>query len=102
MSEKKDIDSNNEQLENRKKIKKDIQTRLRRIEGQVKGIERMLDNEACCRDVLVQIAAVRAAVNKAGALIFQNYAKDCVNCKSDLINEEKIDELISTLVMFMK
>jgi DNA-binding FrmR family transcriptional regulator len=49
-----------------------IINRLRRIEGQVKGIERMLDSEQCCSDILVQVAAVRSAINKVGSLIFES------------------------------
>jgi DNA-binding FrmR family transcriptional regulator len=84
-------------------IKKDIQTRLRRIEGQIKGIEKMVDNETCCKDVLIQVAAARAAINKVGTIILENYAKNCFKCSSDNKEEiEKIEELVSTLTMFLK
>lgn len=83
--------------------KKDIQTRLRRIEGQIKGIEKMLDNEVCCKDVLIQVAAARAAINKVGAIILENYAKKCFECNSEDKEEiGKIEELVSTLTMFLK
>lgn len=83
--------------------KKDIQTRLRRIEGQIKGIEKMVENEACCKDVLIQVAAVRAAMNKVGGIVLENYAKTClVADSSDKSEEEKIEELVSTLIMFLK
>lgn len=83
--------------------KKDIQNRLKRIEGQVKGIEKMIDNDASCKDILIQIAAVRSAINKAGAMVLQNYAKNCLGSCEGLNNDEKaIDDLISTLTMFMK
>jgi DNA-binding FrmR family transcriptional regulator len=83
--------------------KKQIQTRLKKIEGQIKGIEKMIENDMCCKDVLIQIAAVRAAVNKVGGLMIQNYAKTCLfeegdtRCKND-----KIESLVSTLTMFLK
>ncbi|MBP2032035.1 DNA-binding FrmR family transcriptional regulator [Clostridium algifaecis] len=83
--------------------KKDIQVRLRRIEGQIKGIEKMIDCETCCKDVLIQIAAVRAAINKVGGLMLQNYAKSCFISECDKSSEEKkIEELVSTLTMFLK
>jgi DNA-binding FrmR family transcriptional regulator len=83
--------------------KKDIQTRLRRIEGQIKGIEKMVEGDACCRDVLIQVAASRAAINKVGALVLENYAKTCLICgEGDRSPEEKIEELVSTLTMFLK
>lgn len=89
------------------KNKKDLIIRLRKIEGQVKGIEKMIENDACCKDVVVQIAAVRAAVNKIGGLMLKSYAKNCVSYKNiclveDSDREEKVDDLISTLMMFVK
>ncbi|QGU95036.1 metal-sensing transcriptional repressor [Clostridium bovifaecis] len=90
-------------MENKKSSKKDIQVRLRRIEGQVKGIEKMMESNTCCKDVLVQVAAVRAAINKVGALILQNYAKECmIDDEDHSAYEAKIDELVATLTMFMK
>ncbi len=90
-------------MENQKKdAKKDIQTRLRRIEGQVKGIEKMIENECCCRDVLIQVAAIRAAMNKVGGLVLENYAKQCFLGGEDKEKDEAIEELVSTFTMFMK
>jgi CsoR family transcriptional regulator, copper-sensing transcriptional repressor len=85
-----------------KDIKKDISIRLRRIEGQVKGIEKMIENEACCRDVLVQIAAIRAAINKVGGMVLENYAKKCMIEESESSDHENIEQLIQTLLMFLK
>jgi DNA-binding FrmR family transcriptional regulator len=84
-----------------KELKKDIVVRLRRIEGQVKGIEKMIESEACCRDVLVQVAAIRAAINKVGGLMLENYAKSCM-IKDGKAEDEDIEKLISTLLMFLK
>jgi CsoR family transcriptional regulator, copper-sensing transcriptional repressor len=88
-------DGNNE-------VKKDLQVRLRRIEGQVKGIEKMIENEAECREVLVQIAAIRAAINKVGGLVLENYAKKCMVKNSQEGSEDDIEQLVSTLLMFLK
>ncbi|GAA0177281.1 metal-sensitive transcriptional regulator [Clostridium sediminicola] len=89
-------------MEDNTNLNKSIQNRLRRIEGQVKGIERMLDNEVCCKDILVQVAAVRAAVNKVGTLILQNYAENCL--LSDVKEErgEEVEQLVNTITMFLK
>ena len=84
------------------KLKKDIVVRLRRIEGQVKGIEKMIDNEACCKDVLVQIAAVRAAINKVGGLLVENYTKNCLITEDTDQNSKNVEQLISTLLTFLK
>lgn len=83
--------------------KKDIQTRLRRIEGQIKGIEKMVENDTCCKDILIQVSAVRAATNKVGAIVLENYAKGCLRAEDDGKSEsEKIEELVSNLTMFLK
>ncbi|EES91002.1 metal-sensitive transcriptional regulator [Clostridium botulinum C] len=90
-------------MENNKDKKRDIQIRLRKIQGQVKGIENMIDSESCCKDILVQIAAVRAAINKVGALIIQEYTEKCFKSNNKfIINEENLEELIKTLTIFMK
>ena len=56
------------------KENKDILNRLRRIEGQVRVIQGMVEKETCCTDVLVQISAIRSAINKVGVLMIENYA----------------------------
>tara|TARA_B100000965_G_C19407825_1_gene676278 strand:+ start:34 stop:306 length:273 start_codon:yes stop_codon:yes gene_type:complete len=77
--------------------------RLKRIEGQVKGIHKMIEDDRYCNDILVQIAAVRSAINKVGGLILENHLKGCV--KNSIINDpdgESIDELINTMIKFIK
>ena len=81
---------------------KDIQVRLRKIEGQVKGIEKMVSSEACCKNILVQVAAVRAAMNKVGGLVLERYTKKCLLNENDEIDKEKVEELVSTFLMFLK
>lgn len=83
--------------------KEDLIKRLRRIEGQVKGIEKMIINDKECNDILTQIAAVRAAINKVGALVLENYSKSCiVKASEQAVTEEEIENLIETIVKFMK
>lgn len=81
---------------------KDIQVRLRKIEGQVKGIEKMVTSETCCKNILVQVAAVRAAMNKVGGLVLERYTKKCLVCEDNEEEKEKIEELVSTFMMFLK
>lgn len=83
-------------MENQK-VSKNINSRLKRIEGQVIGIEKMFNNGAGCKDMLVQILAVRSALNRVGSIILQNYANTCITK-----NEEGIEDLIKTLDMFLK
>ena len=58
--------------------KSNFQRRLRRIEGQLRGIQRMIEEDACCMDILVQISAIRAAVSKVGVLIIENHLHECL------------------------
>jgi CsoR family transcriptional regulator, copper-sensing transcriptional repressor len=83
--------------------KSDIIKRLRRVEGQIKGIQRMIENEQQCNDILIQIAAVRAAINKVGGLILENYSKKCITTAAqNNFEDEKIDDLIDTILKFIK
>ncbi|WP_160671388.1 metal-sensitive transcriptional regulator [Clostridium sp. C8-1-8] len=88
--------------EKSEKLKKDILVRLRRIEGQVKGIHNMIDKNVCCPDVLVQIAAIRAAINKVGGMIIEDYARNCMGIPHDSEAEEGLAQLIKTINTFMK
>jgi DNA-binding FrmR family transcriptional regulator len=83
--------------------KANLLRRLRRIEGQIKGIQRMIENEKYCADILIQIAAVRAALNKVGLIIFEDHTRGCVTeaIQSD-IGDKKIHELIDVLSKFIK
>ena len=82
---------------------KDIKVRLRKIEGQVKGIEKMVSSDACCKNILVQVAAARAAMNSVGGLVLERYTKNCLlQGDADASEKEKIEELVSTFLMFLK
>ena len=54
------------------------QTRLKRIAGQVAGIQRMIDDERYCVDVLLQIAAVQAALDRVGKIVLESHVETCV------------------------
>jgi len=84
-------------------VKQDIKKRLNRIEGQIRGINRMIDSEESCNDILIQIAAVRAAINKVGGIILENYTKNCIKTAAEKNNDDKsLDNLIETMLKFMK
>ena len=82
--------------------KKDAAVRLNRVAGQVKGIQRMVDEDAYCIDVLTQIAAVRAALDKVGLVILKSHMHSCV---ADAVKEgrtaEAVDELNRVLAKFI-
>lgn len=80
-----------------------IMNRLRRIEGQVKGIQKMIEEEKNCSDILVQIAAVRSAINSVGGLILENYMKNCLkNYLDGETDEDTLNELVNTMVKYTK
>ena len=83
--------------------KEDLIRRLKKIEGQVKGIQRMVDSDKSCVDVLVQVAAVRAAVNRVGTIVFEHYSRGCMrDAVENKDQEAAIEELIGVLTKFIK
>ncbi|MBQ7147951.1 MAG: metal-sensing transcriptional repressor [Pseudobutyrivibrio sp.] len=57
---------------------KDLMNRLKRIEGQVRGVEGMLENDAYCTDILVQVSAITSALNRFNKVLLANHMKTCV------------------------
>lgn len=84
------------------RLKKDITNRLKRIEGQVKGIQGMMEKNVCCPDVLVQISAIRSAINKVGGLTIEYYANNCLGIDRESEERESLKELIKTINTFVK
>ena len=83
--------------------KDDLIRRLKKIEGQVKGIQRMVDGDKYCVDVLIQVAAVRAAINRVGTIIFEHHSRECMrNAVESNDQETAIDELVGVLSKFIK
>ena len=76
--------------------------RLNRIEGQIRGIRGMVERGAYCPDILVQSAAVTAAVNAFNKELLANHIRTCVAQDIRAGNDETIDELVPTLQKLMK
>ena len=81
---------------------KDLLNRLSRIEGQVRGIRKMVENDAYCTDILVQVSAVNAALNSFNKVLLANHNRTCVADDIRSGKEETIDELVTTLQKLMK
>jgi DNA-binding FrmR family transcriptional regulator len=81
---------------------KDLMNRLKRIEGQVRGIEGMLEKDAYCVDILTQVSAVNAALNSFNKKLLANHIKTCVADNIREGNDEVIDELVEVLQKLMK
>ena len=84
------------------KEKKDLMNRLKRIEGQVRGVEGMLENDAYCTDILVQVSAITCALNSFNKVLLANHMRTCVADNIREGNDEIIDELVVTLQKLMK
>ena len=76
--------------------------RLSRIEGQVRGIKGMVEKDAYCTDILVQVAAVNAALNSINKVLLANHIKTCVTKDIKEGREETVDELVTVLQKLMK
>ncbi len=76
--------------------------RLNRIEGQVRGIRGMVERDAYCTDILVQCAAVTAAMNAFNKELLSNHIRTCVAHNIREGNDDVIDELVVTLQKLMK
>ena len=81
---------------------KSLINRLNRIEGQIRGLKGMLDNNAYCTDVLLQSSAVGAALNAFNRELLANHIRSCVVDEIKAGNDEVIDKLVSTLQKMMK
>ena len=81
---------------------KDLMNRLSRIEGPVRGIRGMVENNVYCVDILTQVAAVTAALNSFNKVLLANHIRTCVAEDIRNGNDEVVDELVNTLQKLMK
>lgn len=81
---------------------KDLCNRLNRIEGQIRGIKGMLEKDAYCADILVQVSAANAALNSFTKVLLANHIKTCVTEDIKAGKEETVDELVTLLQKLMK
>ena len=86
------------------KDKQLLENRLNRIEGQVRGVRRMVDEEAYCVDVLTQIASVVSALEKVGTILLKDHVEHCVreSIEKGEGADEKIEELTAAVERFLK
>jgi DNA-binding FrmR family transcriptional regulator len=78
--------------------KDDLTKRLRRIEGQVRGVARMVEEDRDCREVLQQLAAIRSATNQVSRLLARSYACQCLSDSQDADDPQAlVDDLLNVL-----
>ena len=81
---------------------KDLINRLNRIEGQVRGIRKMVENDIYCPDILIQVSAVNAALNSFNKVLLASHIRTCVADDIRAGKDETVDELVMTLQKLMK
>lgn len=82
--------------------RRELMNRLKRIEGQVRGLQRMLDEDAYCTDILTQASAVNSALNSFCRVLLANHIRSCVSEDIRSGRDEAVDELMDTLQKLMK
>jgi DNA-binding FrmR family transcriptional regulator len=82
--------------------KDQLQKRLRRIEGQVRGIQGMVEEDRYCIDVLTQIGAIQAALDKVALGLLDEHARHCVMGADDAEQTDKTDELMAAVGRLMR
>jgi DNA-binding FrmR family transcriptional regulator len=85
-------------------MREDLLKRLKRIEGQVRGIQKMIEEDRYCVDILIQIAAVKSALHQVGLSVLESHTRGCV---ADALSnkdhgDEKINELMEVIRQFTK
>ena len=84
-------------------VKKDLYTRLSRIEGHVRAIRRMLDQEEDCDAILIQMAAVKSALNRAIVKLLEGHMESCVmGCNTPEESMEALERLKQALTLVLK
>ncbi|MDI3472076.1 MAG: CsoR family transcriptional regulator, copper-sensing transcriptional repressor [Thermotogaceae bacterium] len=81
--------------------KDSIILRLKKVEGQVRGIRNMVESERDCKDILIQVTAAKSALNKIAEEIMRDYTVKCLGEIQDA-DKVKVDDLVKTIVRFIK
>lgn len=83
--------------------KKKLLQRLKRVEGQIRGIQRMIEEDQYCVDILIQVTAARAALDKVGLGLLEGHARGClVQAIHEEHSDDAIAELMNILTRFVK
>ena len=75
-----------------------VTSRLRRVEGQVRGLQRMLEQEASCEEVLTQLIAARSALDQIGLLIIDGYIDNCMQSGAQTEIRENVRRIFSLIL----
>jgi CsoR family transcriptional regulator, copper-sensing transcriptional repressor len=82
--------------------KEDLKKRLRRVAGQVNGVERMVDDERYCIDILTQISAIRSALDRVAIGVLDDHARHCVVDAAAGQREERTTEMMDAVARLLR
>ena len=83
-------------------VKKNLITRLNRVEGQIRGIKGMIERDVYCDDVITQLAATQSALNSVAKLLLEGHMKTCVAERIQEGDTEVLDEVLVTIQKLMR
>jgi DNA-binding FrmR family transcriptional regulator len=83
-------------------LKQTLLSRMKRIEGQVKGVTRMIEQDVYCDNVLHQVSAIRAALDALGKLVLEDHLRGCLVERIQAGETEVVDELMVTVKTLLK
>ncbi|MBM6617719.1 metal-sensitive transcriptional regulator [Bacillus suaedaesalsae] len=83
-------------------VKKNLVSRLNRIEGQIRGVKGLIEKDTYCDDVITQISAIQSALNSVGKILLEGHLKSCVVERIQEGDDEVIDEFLVTIQRLMK
>ncbi|HJV32036.1 MAG TPA: metal-sensitive transcriptional regulator [Bacillales bacterium] len=94
--------SSNRKSHHSNNTKKNLITRLNRVEGQIRGIKGLIEKDTYCDDVITQISATQAALNSVAKILLEGHLKSCVVERIQEGDHEVVDELLTTIQRLMK
>nr|WP_312754987.1 metal-sensitive transcriptional regulator [Rummeliibacillus suwonensis] len=83
-------------------VKKDLTTRLNRIEGQIRGIKGMVEKDVYCDDIITQLSATQSALNSVAKVLLEGHLKGCVKDRLAEGDDAILDELVTTFQKLMR
>ena len=83
-------------------VKKNLVTRLNRVEGQIRGIKGLIEKDTYCDDVITQIAATQSALNSVARILLEGHLKSCVVERINEGDTDVLDEVLVTIQKLMK
>ena len=94
--------ANHRKSHHSEKIKKNLDSRLNRIEGQIRGVKRLIENDTYCDDVITQLSSIQSALNSVASILLEGHLKSCVLERINEGDTEVIDEVLITIQRLLK